>query len=86
MVSIPKLLLRAELVIDFDATDFVEAGSYQQRLAEVLAGLRQQYPDARLSIRERRLKAEDAGVRAGDGVDGKAQGLSISPRARERSA
>ena len=63
MVRVPRLLLRAEFVIDFDAADFVEAGAYQRRLAEVFAGLQQQYPDARLSLRER--KARDVAPAAG---------------------
>lgn len=54
MVRVPRILLRAEFVIDFDAAGFVEAGSHQQRLAEVFAELLRQYPDAKFSIRERR--------------------------------
>lgn len=56
MVRVPKIHLRAEFVIDFDAADFVEAGVHQRSLAEVFAGLQQQYPDAKLSIRERRQR------------------------------
>jgi hypothetical protein len=56
VVKVPKIQLRAEFLVDFDAADFVDAGSHQRRLAEVFAGLQQQYPDAKLSIRERRQR------------------------------
>jgi hypothetical protein len=48
------LRLRAEIVIELDATDFVEAASHQNRLEQLLDQLHDVYPRARLSIRERR--------------------------------
>jgi hypothetical protein len=54
VVSVPKIHLRAEIVIEFDAADFVEAASHQGKLAHAVAALRHEYPEAKLSIRERR--------------------------------
>jgi hypothetical protein len=62
VVKVPKIHLRAEFSIEFDAADFVEAASHQQRLAETFANLQQQYPDSKLSIRERRQR----GLREGE--------------------
>lgn len=53
-MDIPNIRLRAEIVIEFDAVDFLEAASHQSRLAEVVANLQRDYPAARLGIRERR--------------------------------
>jgi hypothetical protein len=53
-VDIPYIRLRAEIVIEFDAADFLEAASHQSRLAKVVADLQQEYPAAKLGIRERR--------------------------------
>ena len=53
-MDIANIRLRAEIVIEFDAVDFLEAASHQSRLAEVVAELKKDYPAARLAIRERR--------------------------------
>lgn len=53
-MDIANIRLRAEIVIEFDATDFLEAASHQSRLAQVVADLKKDYPAARLAIRERR--------------------------------
>lgn len=54
MVDVPKIHLRAEILIEFDAADFVDAASHQGRLAHAVAALQHEYPGAKLSIRERR--------------------------------
>lgn len=46
--------LRAQFVVDVTAADFVQAADHQKRLGEFLEGLKQQYTDATLTIRERR--------------------------------
>jgi hypothetical protein len=53
-VDIPNIRLRAEIVIEFDAVDFLEAASHQSRLAKIVSDLKQDYPAAKLGIRERR--------------------------------
>jgi hypothetical protein len=54
VVDIPSIRLRAEIVIEFDAADFLEAASHQSRLAQAVTDLQGAYPGATLSIRERR--------------------------------
>lgn len=46
--------LRAQIVIDLAADDFVQAADHQNRLAQFLGDLKQNYPNAELTIRERR--------------------------------
>jgi hypothetical protein len=46
--------LRAQFVVDVTAADFVQAADHQKRLGDILEGLKQQYADATLTIRERR--------------------------------
>jgi hypothetical protein len=53
-LDIPNIRLRAEIVIEFDAADFLEAASHQDRLAKLVAELQQDYPDTKLALRERR--------------------------------
>lgn len=53
--------LRAQISVDIAAADFIEAADHQTRLAEFLDTLRQQYPNAVLSIRERRERKPDPG-------------------------
>jgi hypothetical protein len=48
------LRLRAEIVIEVDAADFVEAAQHQSRLETFVEQLHDLYPRARLVIRERR--------------------------------
>jgi hypothetical protein len=48
------LRLRAEIVIEVDAADYVEAAAHQNRLEQLMRKLHDAYPHARLSIRERR--------------------------------
>jgi hypothetical protein len=48
------LHLRAEIVVELEAADFVEAAAHQNRLETLMAQLRDVYPHAKLQIRERR--------------------------------
>lgn len=48
--------LRATIVIDIDAADFVEAAEHQQQIEQMLAGVREIYGRAELELRERRVK------------------------------
>jgi hypothetical protein len=60
-VDIPNIHLRAEIVVEFDAADFLEAASHQSRLAKIVAELKETYPAAKLSIRERRNRGPKEG-------------------------
>lgn len=46
--------LRAQIMVELSAEDFVEAADHQHRLAEFLGDLKRVYPNAELTIRERR--------------------------------
>jgi hypothetical protein len=59
-VDIPNIRLRAEIVIEFDAADFLEAASHQSRLAQIVAELQKDYPAVKLGIRERRDRGPKA--------------------------
>jgi hypothetical protein len=48
------LRLRAQLVVDVEAANFLEAAEHQARLERLVAELAQAYPQASLTIRERR--------------------------------
>jgi hypothetical protein len=66
------LHLRAQIVIELDAADFVEAAAHQNRLETVLKQLHDAYPHAQLSIRERRDRgARPAVLRPGARVTGR---------------
>lgn len=57
------MLLRAQISIDIEAADFVEAAEHQRMLETLLTDVRARYGDAVLDIRERRnrgLPASDA--------------------------
>lgn len=46
--------LRAQFTVDVSATDFLQAADHQKRLGDFLEGLKREYADATLTIRERR--------------------------------
>jgi hypothetical protein len=46
--------LRAQITLDIDADDYVNAAEHQRVLEEFLEKLAQRYPNAKLLIRERR--------------------------------
>lgn len=56
VTQMPRIQLRAEIIIECEAVDFVEAASHQSRLTGALAALKPEYPTATLSIRDRRSR------------------------------
>ncbi len=50
--------LRAQITIDIDAQDFVEAADHQRRLEEMVRRIKEEYEHAALLLRERRERAE----------------------------
>ena len=54
--------LRAQIVVDINAEDYVAAAEHQRSLEELLTRVRAHYPNAQLSIRERRQRAVDGPV------------------------
>ncbi len=48
------ILLRAEIVIDMAADNFIDAAQHQKRVEDLLSVIRSEYGDAQLQFRERR--------------------------------
>lgn len=46
--------LRANVTIEFDAEDYVDAAKHQHALEQILQDITEKYADAKLVIRERR--------------------------------
>lgn len=51
--------LRAQIVVDIDAGDYVEAAEHQSLLQGYLKDIQARYPDASLTMRERRERRHD---------------------------
>ncbi len=51
--------LRAQILVDIAADDFVQAADHQKHLGDFLEQLRERYPHAIMSIRERRERKPD---------------------------
>ena len=51
--------LRAQIVVDIDAADYVEAAEHQNLLQRYLKDIQDRYPDASLTMRERRERRHD---------------------------
>ena len=51
--------LRAQIVVDIDAVDYVEAAGHQHTLQRYLEDIQSCYPGASLSMRERRERRHD---------------------------
>jgi hypothetical protein len=51
--------LRAQIVVDIDAGDYVEAAEHQRLLQQYLEDIQARYPDASLTMRERRERRHD---------------------------
>ncbi len=51
--------LRAQITLEFDAADYVDAAEHQRLLEQHLGQINQNYPNARLAIRERRERDSD---------------------------
>jgi len=52
--SSSTLRLRAEITIDLDAADFLEAAEHQRRIEELIEGMRAEYRQAVFAFRPRR--------------------------------
>ena len=51
--------LRVQIIVDIDAGDYVEAAEHQNTLQRYLHNIQAQYPDASLTMRERRERRHD---------------------------
>ena len=51
--------LRAQIVVDIDADDYVEAAEHQSALQHYLTEIQTRYPNASLTMRERRERRHD---------------------------
>lgn len=49
--------LRAQILIDIDADDFVAAADHQRRIEAIVGDIKQSYRQAELMFRERRPRA-----------------------------
>jgi len=54
--------LRAQIMIDIDADDFVAAADHQRRIEAILGDIKQAYGQAELMFRERRPRAITGGA------------------------
>lgn len=52
-----KLRLKACITIEFQTSNFVEAGDHQRQLMHLLDEVRRHYPDCTLDLREMRQRA-----------------------------
>jgi hypothetical protein len=50
--------LRAEIIVDVDAADFVAAANHQTSIEAIVEDLRSRYGQVQLCFRQRRIKAE----------------------------
>jgi hypothetical protein len=57
--------LRAQIVIDIDADDYVEAADHQNALKCYLKEIQARYPNAEMTMRERRERRHDGLVLEG---------------------
>jgi hypothetical protein len=57
-----SMRLRAQILVDLNAGNYIEAAEHQSLLQEFLKGLQDRYPRASLTIRERRERRGDAVV------------------------
>lgn len=56
--------LWGQISVELTVGDYVEAADHQRRLEEILRLVRDSYPDATLSMRERRQRKSQPQVRA----------------------
>ncbi len=54
--------IRAQITIDIEAQDFVEAADHQKRLETIVNAVRADYAQAELALRERRERAAGRSV------------------------
>ena len=70
--------LSGQISVAFDVETFVEAGDHQRVLEEILGTVRERYPDAALSITQRRQR-RDLGL-----APTRQTAVSIEPYQRRR--
>jgi hypothetical protein len=58
--------LRAQIIVDIDARDYVEAAEHQNTLQRYLDAIKANYPGATLNMRERRERRHDGIAGAAD--------------------
>lgn len=58
-----KVKLRAEILIEVDADDFVVAADHQRRIEGILKEVRENYPQASLTLRERKERSAARRIR-----------------------
>lgn len=56
--------LRAQILLDIDADDYVDAAKHQSCLEKYVRDIQTRYPDACFSIKERRQRKHDDAVPA----------------------
>ena len=56
--TIPAIKLRADICIDIDASDYLDAGEHQRRLERLTNAIRQEYPQMLIQIRQRRSPSD----------------------------
>jgi hypothetical protein len=57
--------LRAQIIVDIDADDYVEAAEHQNALKTYLQEIQARYPNAEMTMRERRERRHDGLVLEG---------------------
>lgn len=55
--------LRAELIIEIEADDFVVAAEHQRRIEGILRAIREEYPSASLVLREKKERSAARKIR-----------------------
>ena len=51
--------LRAQIIVDIDAADYLEAAAHQSALQRYLQDIQGRYPSASMTMRERRERRHD---------------------------
>jgi hypothetical protein len=62
--TMPAVRLRATISIEVDAVDYLEAAEHQRRLETHLSSVRSDYPEASISVTERRRPAATPSIRS----------------------
>lgn len=61
--------LRAQITIDITANDYVDAAQHQRYIEQFITTIKEKYPRAVLSIRERRERKVDSITPLRDGIE-----------------
>jgi hypothetical protein len=73
-----RIRVKANLIVELDAPDYISAASHQRKLEELLAEVRASYPTAKLVFTERRGRGANSAVRARGRASGALQDYSDS--------